>query len=76
MLGLFFKIKSKPPIFLRFIKELSKELYLVSLCSLGVGLLQVFGVIITTCMFSIPKDTQKEKKGTKLAMKQGYWRSL
>jgi len=62
----------------RFIEELSKELYLVSMCSLGVGLLQVFGVIITTCMFSRIKDkeTYNEKKGTKLAMKQGYWRSL
>eukprot|EP00092_Neocalanus_flemingeri_P039712 GFUD01043246.1.p1 GENE.GFUD01043246.1~~GFUD01043246.1.p1 ORF type:complete len:280 (+),score=76.70 GFUD01043246.1:88-927(+) len=60
----------------RFKVELSQELYLVSLCSLGVGLLQVMGVIITTCLFSSMKENNREKKGSRMAMKQGVWRSV
>merc|ERR1712002_1448802 len=42
----------------RFTVELTHQLYTVSLCSLGIALLQVVGVIITTCLFSSMKKKE------------------
>ena len=60
--------------FYRFVVELTQHLHLVSLCSLGIALLQVVGVIITTCLFSNMKEG--EKKEEKVVMKDGYWRAI
>ena len=61
-------------LFYRFVVELTQHLHLVSLCSLGIALLQVVGVIITTCLFSNMKEG--EKKEEQVVMKDGYWRAI
>ena len=58
----------------RFVVELTQHLHMVSLCSLGIALLQVVGVIITTCLFSNMKEGEKKVK--KVVMKDGYWRAV
>jgi len=60
--------------------ELVQHLWLVSVTSLGVGLAQVVGMMISTCLLTRMRTRRlwndSQGKGTTKAFKDGYWRSV